>query len=223
VCVRVQTNNHRIRAIVKESDEKSKDKPVIRTKSIAPRDDDAAEGKDREQTRTATAAAAAAAAGAGASSTTSTSTSPFDSPGFIDGNALFARFNGPLGVACDKKGFIYVADTGNHAIRRINPGGSVIVETLAGHRPPCNPIKTKKQLRTERKRWDMGEWKAFDTHTAQGDRDGPGDVARFRSPSALAFDEATRYLFICDTGNHKIRYGRALAPIARDRMLVAGP
>ncbi len=37
---------------------------------------------------------------------------------------------GPMGVAVDKLGNIYVADSGNHTIRRITPGG--VVTTLAG-------------------------------------------------------------------------------------------
>jgi sugar lactone lactonase YvrE len=51
-------------------------------------------------------------------------------PGFADGAAAEARFNTPNGVAVDSAGAIYVADTGNHVIRRIAPNGTVT--TLAG-------------------------------------------------------------------------------------------
>lgn len=45
--------------------------------------------------------------------------------GLIDDIGAFARFNGPGGLAFDSRGNLYVADTGNNAIRRISPGGFV--------------------------------------------------------------------------------------------------
>jgi sugar lactone lactonase YvrE len=68
-------------------------------------------------------------------------------PGFIDGPAASASFSGKLtftgnsqtiegiaGVAVDASGDIYVADTGNHAIRRIARSGAVT--TVAGNGAP---------------------------------------------------------------------------------------
>ena len=55
-------------------------------------------------------------------------------PGFRDGPAAQAQFNGPVGVAADKAGNVYVADTYNDRIRRIAPDGSV--STLAGGAAP---------------------------------------------------------------------------------------
>ena len=51
-------------------------------------------------------------------------------PGFKDGPALEAQFDGPLGVAVDRKGNIFVADAYNDCIRRIATDGNV--RTLAG-------------------------------------------------------------------------------------------
>ena len=50
--------------------------------------------------------------------------------GTNDGPGTYARFNNPLGVAVDGTGNAYVADTYNHTIRKITPGG--VVTTLAG-------------------------------------------------------------------------------------------
>ena len=51
-------------------------------------------------------------------------------PGAADGAAAVAAFNQPLGLTHDAAGNLYVADTGNHTIRRIAADGSV--STLAG-------------------------------------------------------------------------------------------
>ncbi|HYF36986.1 MAG TPA: putative Ig domain-containing protein, partial [Prosthecobacter sp.] len=44
---------------------------------------------------------------------------------FADGKGANARFNGPHGLARDKAGYLYVADTANHVIRKISPTGDV--------------------------------------------------------------------------------------------------
>ncbi len=49
---------------------------------------------------------------------------------FADGPAATARFNAPLGLAQDAAGILYVADTGNHVIRRVALDGTV--STVAG-------------------------------------------------------------------------------------------
>ncbi|WP_195760084.1 putative Ig domain-containing protein [Flavobacterium sp. LC2016-23] len=51
--------------------------------------------------------------------------------GFADGSAATASFRSPIAVAVDASGNVYVADSANHRIRKITPGG--VVSTLAGN------------------------------------------------------------------------------------------
>ena len=54
--------------------------------------------------------------------------------GYKDGSGKVAQFSFPNGVACDKDGNVYVADTANCAIRKVTPAG--VVTTFAGHPGP---------------------------------------------------------------------------------------
>lgn len=49
-----------------------------------------------------------------------------------DGQALQAQFRYPVGLAADAAGAIYVADAGNHKVRRISPGGEVTTIAVIG-------------------------------------------------------------------------------------------
>jgi len=91
--------------------------------------------------------------------------------GKADGKGRGAQFNGPVGVAVDEDGVVYVADTYNDAIRRVAPDGTVT--TLAGGGAP-------------------------------GDADGPALKAAFDTPCALVLD-ADGALLIADTRNNAIR------------------
>ena len=50
--------------------------------------------------------------------------------GFINNTGTAARFNNPRSITLASDGFLYVADTGNHAIRRVSLAG--VVTTIAG-------------------------------------------------------------------------------------------
>jgi sugar lactone lactonase YvrE len=55
--------------------------------------------------------------------------------GSLDGDALSARFCSPQGIAMDRQGVLYVADTLNHTIRRIDRAN--VVTTIAGVAGSC--------------------------------------------------------------------------------------
>ena len=93
------------------------------------------------------------------------------SAGFVDGQGTAARFNGPIAIACDLNGNIYVADNSNHAVRKISPGG--LVTTLAG-------IGTA------------------------GYGDGVWPDVKFNNPSGLAVDK-DGFVLVADRRNNRIR------------------
>lgn len=60
-------------------------------------------------------------------------------PGNNDGSGSSARFNAPGAMVTDSAGNLYVADSGNYAIRKITPAG--VVSTLAGSAEGSNDGK----------------------------------------------------------------------------------
>lgn len=100
-----------------------------------------------------------------------------------DGAASAARFYNPLDVAVTAEGVIYVADTLNHVIRKIEGGN---VSTIGAE--PNRAIAASEE-----------------TVLAGNFADGPLTEARFNEPSGLALD-AKGNLYVSDTGNQRIRY-----------------
>ena len=109
--------------------------------------------------------------------------------GYNDGAAAGALFNSPMGVFVTKEDVIYVADTGNHLIRRIEAG---VVTTLAGQ-----------LLFPEDIDWD--EEGDFDHEPIGGFMDGKENL--FNLPTGIVM--LGDYVIVADSANHRIR---AIAP-----------
>lgn len=149
------------------------------------------------------------------------------SPGVLDGVGATARFRSPMNMGQDTAGNVYVADTGNHVIRKISPSG--VVTTLAG--TPGVPGATEGLSASARFNSPsgvavdlQGNVYVADTgnHTIRiitpsgvvgtfaglagnlGSADGAGSNARFQFPSAIVSD-STGALYVADTLNHTIR------------------
>jgi len=90
-------------------------------------------------------------------------------PTFADGERRDARFDLPTDIAEDAYGILYVADTGNHCIRKIDRAG--MVSTIAGH--PRRPGEDRNPI------------------------DGIGPAARFRALNKMAIN-AEGVLFVSD-------------------------
>ncbi len=138
-----------------------------------------------------------------------------------------ARFKAPFGLAVDHNGTVYVADTGNHTIRKITSAGAVT--TLAGqagftgstdNTGPAARFSSPSAVAVD----SNGNVYVADTgnHTIRmitsagvvstlagfagqtGSSDNTGSLARFSSPSGVAVDSSGN-VYVADTGNHTIR------------------
>jgi hypothetical protein len=95
--------------------------------------------------------------------------------GKADGTNSNARFYQPRGIAVDGATNVYVADSGNHAIRKLTfLGSNWVVSTVAG------------------------------LPSAMGSANGAGSAARFFSPAGLAMTAGGAF-YLADSGNNQIR------------------
>ena len=132
--------------------------------------------------------------------------------GFADGPGASARFSAPSGLALDAAGSLYVADTGNDAIRRITPDGTV--STLAGRDAGLNgPIGVAVDSRgrvivadTYNDRIVAIEADGAVTPVAGSGAPGfsDGENASFDTPCGVATD-ATGNIYVADSGNGAVR------------------
>ena len=147
--------------------------------------------------------------------------------GSADGTGSAALFNLPNGVATDAAGNVYVADSGNSTIRKINTAG--VVNTLAGLAGSSGSVdgagSDARFLNPNNVSADTtGNLYVADTfnHSIRkitpagtvstlaglavifGSADGTGGAARFNYPIGICTDAAGN-VYMADTGNHIIR------------------
>jgi hypothetical protein len=148
--------------------------------------------------------------------------------GSADGTGSAALFKYPNGVAVDATGNVYIADEGNHTIRKITSGG--VVTTLAGtagssgstdgtgsaarFASPAgvaadvegNVYVADRANHAIRKITSGGVVTTLAGSTAgsTGSSDGAGTSAQFWSPRSVAVDDRGT-LYVADTANHTIR------------------
>lgn len=145
------------------------------------------------------------------------------------GAATSASLNAPRTVAVDAAGNVYVADTENHVIRRIDPSGSIV--TVAGTGAPGfsgdGGLATAARIESPHsvavdassniyiadspnnrvRRVDpAGEISTVAGAGASGDRGdgGPATLALLDDPKSIAV-AADGVLYIADSGNHRVR------------------
>jgi uncharacterized protein (TIGR03437 family) len=151
------------------------------------------------------------------------------------GNALHAQLNQPSGVFVDTMGTLYIADSGNHVIRKVSPSG--IISTVAGsgargsggdhgrahlasfYSPSAVVVDSDGNLfiaDTFNHRIRRVSSSGIIT-TIAGDGapgftgdGGAASAARFRNPAGLAIDSLGR-IYVADLDNQRIR---VLTPVA---------
>lgn len=145
--------------------------------------------------------------------------------GSANGNAADASFHYPLGVALDSAGNVYVADKGNHMIRKVTPEG--VVSNLAGTTTSGSTDGSGSDARFNgpsgiavdasgmiyvadgynnmiRKITPQGVVTTLAGSTTAGSANGAGTGASFNFPRGIAVDGAGNVL-VADTWNNMVR------------------
>jgi sugar lactone lactonase YvrE len=147
--------------------------------------------------------------------------------GAVNGNGTSASFSWPMDVALDSSGNLYVADTGNHMIRVVTPGGAV--STLAGNPAMVGTLDGTGTAATfslpralavdAQGNVFVADWGSFTVREitpagvvttlagvpqVQGSQDGLAILGTFGEVSGVAVD-ASENVYVADSGNNTIR------------------
>ncbi|MFM7018094.1 SMP-30/gluconolactonase/LRE family protein [Flavobacterium sp.] len=145
-------------------------------------------------------------------------------PGYVDGTSAIAKFSYLEGICVDTQGNLFVADGGNHKIRKITPTG--VVSTIAGSTsgyqdgvgisaqfdyPNGICIDNSNTLYVA-EFFGGGKIRKIDSlyevstiaGSDWGYTDGQGTTAQFRFPKSICVDNLGN-LFVADSGNNRIR------------------
>lgn len=159
--------------------------------------------------------------------------------GFVDDINEWAEFNTPFSLRSTPDGTLFVADLGNHAVRKITRNGNDwVTTTMAGDGEPGatdgpgaqarfrypagiamdtlgNVFVADQDNHTIRKLAPVGQGWTVSTIAGNpgeaGSAEGPGSDARFNKPWGVAV-EASGKIFIADQRNHTIRVGIPQGP-----------
>ena len=100
------------------------------------------------------------------------------SAGYVNGNASTAKFNYPRGICRDTSGNLFIADSWNHRIRKIDSQGNVTTYAGGGS--------------------------AIGVGSIGALIDSIDSIARFYTPSGLSIDKSGN-IYVADAYNHRIR------------------
>lgn len=145
--------------------------------------------------------------------------------GFINGQGTAASFNTPQALVFDRYGNLYVSDSGNRAIRKVTPNGTVTTVAGNGVQGFTNAVGTSATFKDPvgiamdssgnlyvvdrynyciRKITPAGSVSTFIGTGTSGYADGTGLAAYIKDPYAITIDPSD-ILYLSDTGNSRIR------------------
>ena len=145
-----------------------------------------------------------------------------------DGSPLSAKLSTPTGISIDAAGNLWIADTSNHRVRKVDSGGTVIT-TLAGRShfggdngPATAALLQRPRFAAVSAKGDVyiadslnnrirviGPDGVIKTIAGTGEsgmvgEGGPAVAATVVNPGPMAFD-STGNLFVADRGNYRVR------------------